>query len=578
MPLFPPISESIPEPMSEPLFDPESIESAESEPAAAFDVADIFEALPDAWLILDADANVVAANRAYLTLVSCEREVIVGQSVYAINQAGSATQREARRQWLESLLAQGAPGESRLAPPLRYDLALDGVGPLVPRYWQVRATLMRTARGEPLYGLCVHDITERMEEEAREQRERAKLRSQARLRQVLVDEANEQLRMQQEQLQHALAFASVGAWELQTRTGVFTCTEQFKTLLGLPGAATITERRLFEELIDEASRERVRSAFDAARHTDMPVEVDFRVTWPNRQRRWILLRATRPRGIETIEGTEGIDGIEGIEQPGAAVSIIGLALDISMRKESELEHQAAAVTERAARERSEEATRAMDHFVAAVSHELRSPLGAIQSWATLLQRSADLAHMARAGTVIERNARQLALMVDDLLDSGAIATGKLSIEPAPVDLGALAGNIAEDMRMRIEEKGVRLIADDLESCIVMADEKRLRQVIWNLVSNALKFTEAGEIAVSVGVRGEQAELRVRDTGRGIGADVLERIFERFYQAGGSGRASGLGLGLWLARSIVRLHGGTIHAQSEGAGRGATFVVVVPRYR
>ncbi|CAM2160590.1 histidine kinase [Paraburkholderia tropica] len=546
--------------------------SAAPETGALLDVADIFEALPDAWLILDAEATVVAANRAYLALVACEREAIVGRSIYTINQAGSTAQREARRQWLESLLADGAPGESRLAPPIRYDLALGGNGALVPRYWQVRATLMRTARGEALYGLCVHDITERMEEEAREQRERAKLRSQARLRQVLVDEANEQLRMQQEQLQHALAFASVGAWELQTRTGVFTCNEQFKTLLGLPGVATITERRLFEELIDEEHRERVRSAFDAARHTDTPVEVDFRVTWPNRQRRWILLRATRPRGSETIEYSEQENA------PPAAVSIIGLALDISMRKESELEHQAAAVTERAARERSEEATRAMDHFVAAVSHELRSPLGAIQSWATLLQRSADVAHMARAGTVIERNARQLALMVDDLLDSGAIATGKLSIELAPVDLGALAGNIAEDMRMRIEEKGVRLVADDLDSCVVMADEKRVRQVIWNLVSNALKFTEAGEITVSVRVHGEHAELCVRDTGRGIGADVLERIFERFYQAAGSGRVSGLGLGLWLARSIVRLHGGSIRAHSDGVGKGAMFVVTMPRYR
>ncbi|WP_321843605.1 sensor histidine kinase [Paraburkholderia bannensis] len=558
--------------MYEPLPDlPASGAAAPDVPAPGADVGEIFEALPDAWLVLDASMQVVAANRAYLALVSSEREAVIGRSVYEINQAGSAAQREARRQWLDTMLGDGVPGESRLGPPIRYDLAGDDAGPRVPRYWQVRVTLMATARGERLFGLCVHDISERMEDEAREQRERAKLRSQARLRQVLMEEANEQLRLQQEQLQHALAFASVGAWELQTQTGVFTCNDQFKMLLGLPAAATITESRLFGELIDIEYRERVRYAFDAARFADAPVEVDFRVTWPNRERHWVLLRAARPRGSDA----------QGAEAGGATASVIGLALDISMRKESELEHQAAAVTERAARERSEEATRAMDHFVAAVSHELRSPLGAIQSWATLLQRSGDLAHMARAGTVIERNARQLALMVDDLLDSGAIATGKLSIELAPVDLGALAGNIAEDMRIRIEEKGVRLVADELESCIVMADEKRLRQVIWNLMTNALKFSEAGEIVVSVSVdtaAAGTAQLSVRDSGRGIARDVLERIFERFYQASGSGRASGLGLGLWLARSIVRLHGGTIWAESAGEGQGATFHVSLPRYR
>lgn len=546
---------------------------------AAADPAGLFDALPDAWLVLDAEANVVAVNRAYLALVASERGELVGRSVYEINQVGSASQRNERRRWLDGMLEGIGAGEQRLSPVIRYDIARDGSGPPAPRYWQASVTAMRTARGEPLIGLCVHDVTQRREDEARGQRERAKLRSQARLRQVLVEEANEQLRQQHEQLQHALTFASVGAWELEPHTREFICNDQFKTLLGLPAAATITEGRLFDELIDAEYRERVRAAFEDARGADTPIEVDFRITWPNRQRRWILLRATRVRTGET-GGAHETNG-EPTDADDDALPIIGLALDISMRKESELEHQANAEAERRARERSEEATRAMDHFVAAVSHELRSPLGAIQSWATLLQRSGDLAHMARAGTVIERNARQLALMVDDLLDSGAIATGKLSIELAPVDLGALAGNIAEDMRMRIEEKGVRLVADDLNSCIVMADEKRLRQVIWNLLTNALKFCERGMIEVSVRVAGEHAELLVRDTGRGIAPDVLERIFERFYQASDDGlnpRAAGLGLGLWLARSIVRLHGGTIRAQSAGKGQGATFRVQLPRYR
>jgi signal transduction histidine kinase len=252
--------------------------------------------------------------------------------------------------------------------------------------------------------------------------------------------------MQQEQLQHALAFASVGAWELQTRTGVFTCNEQFKTLLGLPGVATITERRLFEELIDEEHRERVRSGGSTPRA--IPIR-----PWKSISRDLAEPAATLDSAARHASARQRNHRVQrageraargGVDHRARARYFDAQGVRANIRPPRRA----------APRASSEEATRAMDHFVAAVSHELRSPLGAIQSWATLLQRSADVVATARArGTVIERNARQLALMVDDLLDSGAIATGKLSIELAPVDLGALAGNIAEDMRMRIEEKG-----------------------------------------------------------------------------------------------------------------------------
>jgi signal transduction histidine kinase len=293
------------------------------------------------------------------------------------------------------------------------------------------------------------------------------------------------------------------------------------------------------------------------------VEVEFRVTWPNHSRHWILLLAGR--------GPAAPDDV-------GRMPIVGLALDITVRKESELEHLATADAEKKARQESEEATRAMDHFVTTVSHELRSPLGAIMSWATLLQRANDASHTARAGTVIERNARQLTHMVDDLLDSGAIATGKLSIEPVPVDLAALAGNVAEDMRMNFEEKGLALVTDELESCMVLADENRLRQVIWNLLTNAAKFCAHGSVTVAVRTVAGAAEVRVSDTGCGIAPEALGRVFERFHQEGRSARASGLGLGLWLVRNIVTLHGGSIHAESDGRDRGATFRVSLPLYR
>jgi signal transduction histidine kinase len=202
------------------------------------------------------------------------------------------------------------------------------------------------------------------------------------------------------------------------------------------------------------------------------------------------------------------------------------------------------------------------------------------SWADLLQRSPEPAHVARATGVISRNARQLSHMVGDLLDSGAIVTGKLSVNPQPVDLGALAGIVAEDMRMHAEAKGLTLIADDLASAMVLADESRIKQVIWNLISNAVKFTTQGTIELSVRADGEYVELAVRDTGMGLDEASLERIFERFQQssADGSGRVAGLGLGLWLVKNLLDLHGGTISAESPGLAQGSIFRMRLPVYR
>lgn len=241
-----------------------------------------------------------------------------------------------------------------------------------------------------------------------------------------------------------------------------------------------------------------------------------------------------------------------------------------------LDPDAVASAERAARERIDASAKAMDQFIAAVSHELRSPLNAIVSWAELLQLG-DPVHVARAGDAIRRNGRQLSHMVDDLLDSGAVATGKLSVNLRPVDLGALAAIVAEDMRKAAGNKGLELHAADIASCIVMADESRMKQVVWNLLTNAVKFTSAGKIDVSVTAVEGHAEMTVRDSGQGIDAEALPRIFERFQQIApqSSGRVGGLGLGLWLVKHIVELHDGTIEAASAGKGAGTTFIVRLP---
>lgn len=544
----------------------------------AFDAAIAFDLLPEAYLILNRRYEILIANARYLELTGQSLDGLRGRSILETNQFGSAEQRDARRTWLMNTLWGLSSGEPKWSPLFRYEMPAqlsghaddDSAAQPVPRYWKIRASLHGVPRGAQSQGgdaghivLQVSEVTGQVSEDERNQRERAKLRSQAQLRQVLADEARAQLREHQERLEFALAFSQLGAWELDPSTGHIEATDQCKTNLGLEPGAVLTERSLLTEIVHPDDRERVRDAMDRGLASHEQFEVDYRIGWASGAIRWILVR-----------------GVGRFLPDGALGSVIGFTLDITARKEAELEQREIAESEKRAREHSDRLAMAMDHFVTTVSHELRSPLSAIMSWADLLQRSPDPAHVTRATGVISRNARQLAHMVGDLLDSGAIVTGKLSVNPQPVDLGALAGIVAEDMRMSAEAKGLQLIADDLASAMVLADESRIKQVVWNLISNAVKFTAHGSIELSVRASGEQVELAVRDTGMGLDQASLERIFERFQQssADGSGRVAGLGLGLWLAKNLLDLHGGEISAESPGRGLGSTFRVRLPVYR
>ncbi|MEX3583366.1 MAG: ATP-binding protein [Burkholderia sp.] len=522
-----------------------------------------FDCLPDAYLIVNAQHEVLLANRGYLELLDVPLEAVLGIRVQDINQFGTPAQREARREWLDEALRGPLRRESAWSSLFRYEMpvarATGALAPM-PRYWRIKATPLDSA-DPTLAGaiaILVNEATGHVAEYERDQ-----LRSQAQLRQVVADDALAQLREQQEQFEIAMAFSQAGAWQLDPRSGRIECTDQCRTNLGLAVDEALTRERWFGEIVHPGDRARLREAMEQALDARGQFEVDFRVGWQDGTARWILVRGVSRYHASTVLST-----------------VLGFTLDITARKQSELEMQATAAAEKRAREESERLATAMDHFIATVSHELRSPLNAILSWCELMRRSPEPALVTRAGEVINRNGRQLAHMVDDLLDSGAIVTGKLSVLPRPVDLGALAGLVIEDMRVIAAAKGLALIAARLRPAPVMADEHRIKQIVWNLLSNAVKFTPQGSIEVSIEESGEQVELVVRDTGRGIDPAMLERVFERFQQsaADGEGHVAGLGLGLWLARNLMERQGGELVAESEGPGRGATFRVRLPVYR
>jgi signal transduction histidine kinase len=234
--------------------------------------------------------------------------------------------------------------------------------------------------------------------------------------------------------------------------------------------------------------------------------------------------------------------------------------------------------ERNAREEAEAASLAKDHFLAMVSHELRTPLNAILGWARILRTHAvGPADQAKGLETIERNARVQAQLIEDLLDVSRIVSGTLRLDRRPTDPTAVVNAAVDALRVQAEARGIHLLAEIEDTGITLnADADRLQQVVWNLLSNAVKFTpHGGRVAVKLARTGSGIEITVSDDGAGIPREFLPRIFERFAQSAAGERKGGLGLGLAIVRHIVELHGGTVTAESGGAGLGSRFRVLLP---
>jgi signal transduction histidine kinase len=295
------------------------------------------------------------------------------------------------------------------------------------------------------------------------------------------------------------------------------------------------------------------------------------------EQRWFLLFATplpaqksfRHRFVKRL-GSE-----RGANRRGVVIS----HLDISERYQAELQRLDLLAREKAAREEAEHANRAKDEFLATVSHELRTPLNSILGWCQLLQSDQlDDGMQAQALGVIARSARAQAQLIEDLLDVSRIVSGKIVLETKSLELAPVVSSALETLQPEAQKKSLALEAQLDGEARVLGDARRLQQIMWNLVHNAIKFSpEGGRIDVSLRCLGHCVRLEVRDRGAGIKKEFLPHIFERFRQGegGSTRRHTGLGLGLSIVLHIVEAHGGTISAHSEGENQGATFVVELP---
>jgi PAS domain S-box-containing protein len=232
-----------------------------------------------------------------------------------------------------------------------------------------------------------------------------------------------------------------------------------------------------------------------------------------------------------------------------------------------------------AKKTAETANRTKEEFLSVVSHDLRTPLTSILGWVEILKgKEDDVELVKKALAIIKRGAAAQKTLIEDILDFARISSGKMKIDARPVDLKEIITSAMEIVASTADAKEIRIESDLGADSFVMGDAMRLQQVLWNLLSNAIKFTpKKGRVSIGLNRLGPNVEIKVSDTGKGISAEFLPHVFDRFLQENETDtrQYSGLGLGLTITRHVVELHGGSVTAESPGENKGATFTVILP---
>jgi PAS domain S-box-containing protein len=369
--------------------------------------------------------------------------------------------------------------------------------------------------------------------------------------------AEQALRVSEEHLRLAIEGAQQGTWDWDLRTNALACSEWWSRLVGLD-LESVDGFDSFMAAVHPADRHRVADVLEVAVRERAGVHVEYRVVRSDGASRWVGLRST-----------------VFCDEHGEPERMSGTVVDITERKSIEEELRAANL-------RLAEADRCKSDFLAMLSHELRNPLAPVKNSIYVLERAAPGGDQARrALAVIDRQAGQLARLVDDLLDVTRITRNKIRLQRQTLELNELVRRAMDDQRSVFEKAGVELeLHPACTPVFVSADWNRLAQVVGNLLQNAAKFTGRGgatRVTVHVDEAEKRASIHVADDGVGVAPELLAGLFQPFTQADSTLDRSkgGLGLGLTLVRGLVELHGGDVTAHSMGLGKGAEFVVRLP---
>jgi PAS domain S-box-containing protein len=358
----------------------------------------------------------------------------------------------------------------------------------------------------------------------------------------------------EERFRYALETASDGFWDWNIKTGKVYFSPKWISSLGYRPGEVAFRVESWRHLIHPDDRLRTSETVQAHFAGRMPIyECENRLLMKSGAWRWNLDRGK----------------VVAWDRKGRPLRMVGVDIDISERKGAEID--------RAARTEAEATNRIKDEFIAMVSHELRNPLSAITMAADLLSvPNLDPDNIEFAAQSIKRSAKFQLMLVNDLLEWSRLKCGKFTLGRQMTPLGPLVESAWEVVMHTAQQKRIHLeLYLEPKDLQILVDPDRLTQVLWNLFTNAVKFTPEGGV-VSVAGRRDRNSLRlsVKDNGRGISAECLPHLFESHWQVQekDASQHHGLGLGLWIAREIVERHGGSIHAESDGPGKGSTFVV------
>jgi len=401
------------------------------------------------------------------------------------------------------------------------------------------------------------EVTERVNAQAALQLANEELERRVQDRTAALYRAHRGVRENEERLRMALEVAQIAAWEWHLASGQMRWSTDPEALFGFPKGSFGQELRIVRA-VHADDKLRIEEAMATALQTGV-YEAEYRAVRPNGTIVWIKERG---RVFSDAEGDR----------------LVGISRDVTAERESTQERERLLKSEREARDQAETQSRLKDEFLATLSHELRTPMNIILGWLDPLARGMPVKDPAGVIATIQRNAQVQAKLIDDLLDMNRLVAGTLKIDLSPIDVGPTLRASIQGLQPAADAKGVRLTLMDGAFGTVLADSRRLQQVFWNLLHNAIKFTpHGGRVHVSV-VRGAGAvQILVEDSGRGISREFLPHVFERFRQEDSSTtrESQGLGLGLSISRHLVELHGGSVTASSPGVGQGATFTVELP---
>jgi PAS domain S-box-containing protein len=375
-------------------------------------------------------------------------------------------------------------------------------------------------------------------------------------------ELERDLLQSEERLRLATEAAEIGTWDINLDSGEAVFDHQMQKLLGYAPRARAADWLAWRARIHRDDVPAVLAALEGVKAGSALFRAEHRIVLPDGEQKWVAAYGRVH------------------EEEGQTARLVGVLADITDRKRVEEEREGVLRLGRAALEEAQQVAKVKDEFLATLSHELRTPIAVIMNWLNVMRTDPPTPEELSQGLeVMERNARLMTKLINDLLDVSGIISGKLVLEREPVAVERLLEKWVESVRPAADAKGIALVTDIVRLAgPASIDSSRLQQVFANLLSNAIRFTgRGGRIEVRCRQAGKQIRISVTDDGEGIAPEMLPLVFDRFRQADSSitRRHGGLGLGLAIVRHIVELHGGAVSAHSEGPDRGSTFVVTLP---